>query len=231
MFKKAILAFFLCMGMAAGAMAADTGFYAGLKFLDSIQSSGNFSTGGRIADLADTCDYTQNSIGGGVFLGYDFHQINQIPLRAEIEYDLRTDARTEWDPKTGSFYGINISDYKMKVEWNVQTAFFNLYWDFHNDGAFTPYVGAGAGLGLVYNKYKVESPYGDWSKDDYHAVFAWNAGAGCSCAITDSLSADLAYRFIGLGYSETEAAVFNQNQKIGMAPYINEFSLGLRYAF
>lgn len=231
MIKKAVLSLFLCLGMATGALAADSGFYVGLKFLDSIQSSGNFSTGGQIADLADASDYTQNTIGGGIFLGYDFYTLNQIPLRAEIEYDLRTDARTEWDAKTNNFYGINISDYNMKVEWNIQTAFFNLYWDFHNDSDFTPYVGAGAGLGIVYNKYKVESPYGDWSKSDYQTVFAWNVGAGCSYAITDSLSADLAYRFIGLGYSETEATVFNQTQKIGMAPYINEFSLGLRYTF
>lgn len=231
MFKKVLLPVLMFLALSATSFAADNGFYFGIKFLDALQSSGSFSTSGQIADLADTSDYTQNTIGGGLFIGYDFFPMNQIPLRAEIEYDIRTDARTSWDPKSPSFYGIGISDYSMKVEWNIQTAFFNLYWDFRNESDFTPYIGAGLGMGIVYNKYKVESPYGEWSVDDYHTVFAWNAGAGCAYAITENLSADLAYRFIGLGYSETEATVFNQTQKIGMAPYINEFSLGLRYTF
>lgn len=231
MFKKALLPAFMCLFLASFTHAADNGFYFGIRFLDSIQSSGSFSTSGQLASLADASDYTQNTIGGALFAGYDFYPASQVPLRAELEYAVRTDARTDWDPKVGSFYGIGISDYSMKVEWNIQTAFFNLYWDFHNESRFTPYVGAGLGMGFIYNKYKVESPYGDWSRNDFHTVFAWNAGAGCSYAITDSLSADLAYRFVGLGYSETEATVFGQTQKIGMAPYINEFSLGLRYTF
>lgn len=62
-------------------------------------------------------------------------------------------------------------------------------------------------------------------------VFTWNAGAGVAYAITDNLSADLAYRFVGLGYHEREKTVFGREYKIGMAPYANEFSLGVRYTF
>lgn len=62
-------------------------------------------------------------------------------------------------------------------------------------------------------------------------MFAWNAGAGCSYAFNENFSADLAYRFVGLSYSETEKNLLGSKEKIGMAPYANEFSLGLRYTF
>ena len=42
------------------------------------------------------------------------------------------------------------------------------------------------------------------SSTDYNTVFAWNAGAGVSYAFTDAISADLAYRYVGLGYYQAE---------------------------
>lgn len=230
-FTAFILSFFL----AASAYAADNGFYFGIKFIDSIQNTGSVSTSGLLADMADTEDYGQNTIGGGLFIGYDFYPASQIPLRAEIEYALRTDTKTDWDPK-GQFsnwqiYEYAIKDYSLKSTWNLQTLFFNAYWDIRNDSDFTPYIGAGIGMGFINSKYEVEGPNVDWSKKDMQTVLAWNVGAGCSYAINENLSADLAYRFVGLGYSETEATVGGQTQKIGLAPYANEFSLGLRYTF
>lgn len=125
-----------------------------------------------------------------------------------------------------------------KAKWNVQTLFANLYYDFHNSTAFTPYIGAGLGLGFINNSYKFGGydsfdGYEEWgSKSKMNTVFAWNVGVGCSYAFTENFSADLAYRFVGLGYNEVSMALDDGSSvKVGTSPYMNEFSLGLRFTF
>lgn len=225
MFKKIVMAVTLTLVMSASsAIAADNGLYLGLKFIDSIFSTGSLSTG-NVDNEFDVSDYTQNTVGGGVFVGYDFYPAYQVPLRTEIEYAIRTHANTSWN----DIYGVGAT---VQGEWGLQTLFLNAYWDFHNDSAFTPYIGAGVGLGFLSSKYEYEAFGFSKSTTDLQTVFAWNAGVGCSYAITDNLSADLAYRFVGLGYSETEKSIIGGvKHSVGMAPYANEFSLGIRYTF
>ena len=234
MFKRISLAMALTLALSVSAFAADNGFYMGLKFIDSIQSSGDISTGGG-ANLFDVDNYTQNTVGGGVFVGYDFYPMHQVPVRAEIEYAIRTNSETEYDLKGGvrsalAAAGADVSA-NLKVQTNLQTLFMNAYWDFHNDTAFTPYIGGGIGMGFIQSKYEVNAPGLSDSYNETNTVFAWNAGAGVAYAITDNLSADLAYRFVGLGYHENDKTVDGQKFKVGMAPYANEFSLGIRYTF
>lgn len=243
MFKRISLAMALTLVLSVSAFAADNGFYMGLKFIDSIQSTGDVSKGGG-TNWFDVDNYTQNTVGGGAFVGYDFYPMHQVPIRAEIEYAIRTNSETDWDLKGGYRNAISVpgvdTNANLKGQWNLQTLFLNAYWDFHNDTAFTPYIGGGVGLGFIQSKYEVEVNVtvpgvgsGSWS-DSYNetnTVFAWNAGAGVAYAITDNLSADLAYRFVGLGYHENEKTVEGAKFKVGMAPYANEFSLGIRYTF
>lgn len=233
MFRKTVLAFALVLALALPAAAADNGFYVGLKFIDSIQSTGQISKNDNLSPIFDISDYTQNTVGGGVFIGYDFYPAHQVPLRAEIEYAIRTNSTTSWDVKGGLLP--EGASAELKGQWNLQTLFLNAYWDFHNDSAFTPYVGAGIGMGFIESKYEPSVEFNGQSAsdtfNDMQTVFAWNVGAGVAYAITDNLSADLAYRFVGLGYHETEKTIFGQEYKIGMAPYANEFSLGIRYTF
>lgn len=226
MFKRIALAVALTLALSVPAMAENSGFYVGLKFLDSIQSTGSMSRSGAVVNAFDVKNYSQNTVGGGIYAGYDFYSLNQVPLRAEIEYAIRTNSTTSWDLKSGG----NSAD--LKATWGLQTLFLNAYWDFHNSTAFTPYVGAGLGMGFLKSKYEIEIPgVGSESTTNLNTVFAWNAGAGVSYAFTDNISADLTYRFVGLGYSETEKTILGEKQKLGMAPYANEFSLGLRYTF
>ena len=42
-------------------------------------------------------NYTQNTVGGGIYVGYDFYPQNQVPVRTEIEYAIRTNSTTTWD--------------------------------------------------------------------------------------------------------------------------------------
>ncbi|MFT3959664.1 MAG: outer membrane beta-barrel protein [Desulfovibrio sp.] len=232
MFKRMFLTLVLIVALAAPAVAETSGVYAGLKFLDSIQSTGKFSKSGDF-DSLDMDNYTQNTVGGGIFAGYDFYPQYQVPVRTELEYAIRSNMTKTWD-KNINLLGTDVKA-STKGEWNIQTLFMNAYWDFHNSTAFTPYVGAGAGLGFIKSKYKSElSANGNSDSDSvtqYDTVFAWNAGAGCSYAFTEHFSADLAYRFVGLGYTEINKKVDGEKNSIGTAPYVNEFSLGLRYSF
>ena len=233
MFKRISLAMALTLVLSVSAFAADNGFYMGLKFIDSIQSTGDVSKGGG-TNWFDVDNYTQNTVGGGAFVGYDFYPMHQVPIRAEIEYAIRTNSETDWDSKV--YNGYPAGSASLNGQWNLQTLFLNAYWDFHNDTAFTPYIGAGVGMGFIQSKYELDiHGVGSDSYNETNTVFAWNAGAGVAYAITDNLSADLAYRFVGLGYHENEKTahtiVGSEKMKVGMAPYANEFSLGIRYTF
>lgn len=237
MFKRILLAMALTVALSIPAFAADNGFYLGVKFIDSIQSTGDISKGGGPhvggANSFDIDSYSQNTIGGGAFVGYDFYPMQQVPVRAEIEYAIRTNSETDWGSK--AIGGVPAGAASLKGQWNLQTLFLNAYWDFHNDTAFTPYIGGGLGMGIIQSKYEMDILGGSGSHNETNTVFAWNAGAGVAYAITDNLSADLAYRFVGLGYHENEKTVhvggISEKMKVGMAPYANEFSLGIRYTF
>jgi opacity protein-like surface antigen len=160
MFKRVILAAALSLALSVSAFAADNGFYAGLKFLDSIQSTGSISKNGGVEDMFDIDNYTQNTVGGGIFVGFDFYPQFQVPVRTEIEYAIRTNSTTTWDLKgeVGSALKQRggSGSASVKGEWNLQTLFLNAYWDFHNDTNFTPYIGAGVGLGFLRTKYELE---------------------------------------------------------------------------
>lgn len=233
MCRKLFFSLALVVALAAPAAAADNGFYVGLKFIDSLQSTGQISKNTNLSQIFDVSDYTQNTIGGGAFVGFDFYPLYEVPVRAEIEYAIRTNSTTSWDVEDGLLPSGASAD--LKAQWNLQTLFLNAYWDIHTDSAFTPYIGAGIGLGFINSEYepsvKVNGESASDSFSDMQTVFAWNAGAGVAYAFTDNLSADLAYRFVGLGYHETEKTVLGTRCKIGMAPYANEFSLGIRYTF
>ena len=69
MFKRIILACALSLALSVSAFAADNGFYVGLKFLDSIQSTGSMSRSGDVANAFDVSNYSQNTVGGGVYVG------------------------------------------------------------------------------------------------------------------------------------------------------------------
>ena len=79
MFKRVFLPLILMVALAGPAAAETSGVYAGLKFLDSIQSTGKFSKGGDFNSLGMN-EYSQNTVGGGIFVGYDFYPQNQVPV-------------------------------------------------------------------------------------------------------------------------------------------------------
>lgn len=225
--KKILLAMALVLALALPAHAEVNGVYAGIKIIDSLQATGDVSKSAEVKGYG-IGSYGQNTIGGGIYLGYDFYPKFQMPIRTEIEYAIRSNMDTSWNQK--NIFEPNDradTDYTM----GLQTLFFNAYLDLHNSTAFTPYIGAGVGMGFISNKLSVDykddinglDNYND-SKNKMNTVFAWNVGAGVSYAMTENVSADLAYRFVGLGEN-------NIADGFKTHPYANEVSLGMRFTF
>ena len=227
--KKIIALLALCFAFALPAQAEVSGTYVGLKIIDSVANSGEFSKEG-LSGLG-IGQFSQNTFGGGIFVGYDFYPQQQVPIRAELEYAIRSNAEESWSIKG------NDASAKLKHQWNAQTLFANVYYDFHNSTAFTPYIGGGIGVAFVHTKDSVKGhdggEYFKANEDKTHTSFAWNAGVGATYAFTENISADLAYRFVSFGNVSIDEGRDDDGEKFELSstPYANEFSLALRYTF
>ena len=219
--KRGIVCFVLAAFFALPALAAAevNGVYVAPRFLVGIQDSGQLYRTNISSDF-----FSQHSwavFGGALALGYNFSPKLHVPIRAEVEYALRTNS---WNDKDGRDVGVAWST---KHTLNISTLFFNAYFDIPTGTPFTPYLGGGVGMAFNYTGIKGEALGASVSRDRYDTTFAWNAGGGLSYAFTENVSADLGYRFIGTGYHEIKEG----GSKLGSAPYINEFYLGGRFTF
>jgi opacity protein-like surface antigen len=229
MIKRMALALVFVLAVALPASAEVNGVYAGLKFIDSIQSTGAVSHS-NLNGLGIS-DHSQNTVGGGIFVGYDFFPAHQVPVRAEIEYAIRSNMHTTWEKDFGG------ASTELEAKWNLQTLFLNAYWDFHNSTNFTPYIGVGVGVGFIKSSYDLSvnvpgvGSANLGSIEKTNSVFAWNVGLGCSYAFNENFSADLAYRFVGLGANKVTENIWGAERELKTSPYANEISLGLRFTF
>lgn len=160
-FKISLLASLILLPIAVSAHAAD---------LDPEAATGNNEAmglylrgdlGWSFLDWSGGSDDSALSLGGGV--GYQFNE------------NMRTDLTVDW---TG--------DYSVApgADMSTTTVLGNLYFDWANDSAFTPYVGAGLGYGRVS-----DTPTGD------HSGLAYGLTAGVAMGLTDNIALDLGYRF------------------------------------
>lgn len=206
------------------ASAGETGLYVTPKFLMSIQDTGAISKPSALAGTG-VDDYSQFTLGGALAVGYDFWTQQMIPIRLEVEWALRANSEKKWDDK-----GVYFKE--VKGVWNNSTLFANLFWDFHNDTNFTPYVGGGLGLAFTYTGYTLTGNNDNkYTIDEQETNFAWNLGAGISYAFNDVVSVDAQYRFVGLGYNEMSTHFNGRDYETSNSPYNNEFAVGLRFSF
>lgn len=214
----------IILALPSAAMAEGTGLYLAPKFLMSLQNTGTVSRSWSLAG-SGVDEYSQFTLGGALALGMDFWPQQMLPLRLEVECALRGNSEKSW-----SDHGIYVSD--VKGIWNNTTLFANVFWDFHNESAFTPYIGGGLGLAINYTGYEATLWNGNRvSVDDRFTNFAWNVGAGFSFDINEMVAIDASYRFVGLGYNELSTTVNGVTGEIANEPYNNEFMLGLRFNF
>ena len=199
---------------------------------------------------------TDNAFGGALAVGYDFQQRFRVPVRAELEYAVFSQVRGRRNALMRDLGGANKAFGNAEQKIQTQTLFVNVCYDFHNDTAFTPYLGGGVGLAFLRSK-------GSFAFDIYDANgkpapneladfslgtknrtnFAWNIGTGVAYNITNNATLDLGYRFAGLGRSETRRGAGWNTSEYHPAPdlvtakakskniYMHQVSIGLRYSF
>ena len=170
---KALLAGAAFVGFSGtAALAADTeGWYVG------ADAGVNFAQDTKFDDTNKVKFDTGYGILGQV--GYDFRG----PLRAEAELGWRSN-------------GVNkIDGAKAKGSVDPATLLFNVYYDFHNSSAFTPFLGVG--VGAAYLNVDNARPKGvAKGVDDGDLTFAYQGIAGASYAINDNWSLKGSYHYL-----------------------------------
>lgn len=216
--KRLILALAMVFALALPSVSsAASGMYLAPKFLMTVQNTGIVDRSSSMGGLG-LDPYSQFTLGGALAAGYDFWPQQMLPLRVEIEFAMRGNSETEWSGVLGT----------SEMTFNSTTLLANVYYDFHNSTAFTPYIGAGLGLAFNYLGFDTEYYNGDgYSMDDRQTNFAWQVGAGVAYAINENIAVDVAYRYLDLGYTQVDSHYTDA----GIRPYNHEFMLGLRFGF
>ena len=147
--------------------------------------------------------------------GYTFglafgKKMEQMRLEGEVSYGLN---------EVDSVDGISIpSGYS--IETSLLNFMFNGYYDFKSGSDLTPYITAGAGFSRVEADIKLV-PIVDDNYDD--TVFAYQLGAGVGYAMSEIMTLDFRYRFLGTADPEfsypvgtAEAEIFSHNLTVGI---------------
>ncbi len=201
----------LLMALPCAARAADSGIYVAPKFVAGFQSTDwNVTAPGG----SGSKDSTRGIAGFSIAGGYDFSVLYGAPLRAEIEYGYNS--RIDKSVPFG------------EAESRLQTLMVNGYWDITNIMDFTPYVGAGVGLLFANTRGSADVNGQHFGSSDTDIKLAAQVGLGCSYFFTPNISADLGYRYLFSGDSETG---YNGYSLRAESLSMHQFSLGLRVTF
>jgi len=211
------------------ALAQQTGIYIAPKFIyDYALIQGMQGINVYLGDTWATMNERDHIFGGALAIGYDFQSGFQVPVRAELEFA----AFSQASGNSSEDFGGGLIEYD-HLQLGIQTLFTNVYCDFPNSTAFTPYIGLGLGLAFIKSEGNWEQPSLGFS-GTYDAKrltnFAWNIGAGVAYNFSDSFSMDLGYRFAGLGKAET---MFNSYDCRIEAKniYMHQILFGIRVTF
>ena len=173
--------------------------------------------------MASNSDLTDSTVPGvtvntefdtglalGAALGYDF---NKFRVEGEISYQKN-------DVNQIGLQGVPFNNNGEVVAFSF---LINGYYDFINKSAFTPYISAGLGFAQVeFNDLDI-SGLGFSGSNDEDTVFSYQVGIGLGYAVTEKITIDVRYRYIGTEDSEydTTKAEFASNS----------FLFGVRFNF
>lgn len=195
-FLTAVSMIAFSLGMASAAKAGCDGIYVGVR-----GGVINHNVGDNSETMGDRFDVDDNSLIGGIALGYRYGY-----LRTELEYT--------WREQTDKSEGMGASS-----DFESESYMLNFFVDLSPYTMFTPYLMAGVGYSnldasttsVIANR-KVKRGY---SEDN----FTWALGGGISAQVTTRINADIGYRFWNMGDIE-KASV-----------RAHEFYVGARYVF
>lgn len=239
--KKIILAVSLVGALSSAAYAQNndkTGFYVTGKIGTSIthmsKQKAEYIDGDDAADNESISKGSKNKsvFAGGVAFGYNFSQAFGLPIRAELDFTARGKAKANetfnipGEPET-----IGVSN-----QLNINTVMANVYYDFTNESAFTPYVSAGIGYANVKQTVKLNATEQgkevfNISKSHRSNNFAWSVGAGVQYALNSDLALDLSYRYVDAGKSKVTFREDNNSTTFKTRAKSHDIMLGITYNF
>lgn len=174
-------------------------------------------------------------------------------VRAELEAAIRSASEDDYEIYNGdivsTIMGMNIPGVSLPTEIETSTSvrhnsyLFNMYYDFDlGNSNWTPYIGAGVGLGVYRQKASVEIdvddaalaaisqipgvsniisqiPFGEMEvANDTLYEFEWQVGIGAAYNFTEDWAMDIGYRF-------------NSSNVADEFVYAHEIKVGVRYTF
>ncbi len=221
---------FVSLLVPATASAADfSGIYIAPKIIGGIQTgrANVYNQDGRVPEFAKS--FNKGVFGGGLALGYNFAKKMDVPLRLELEYTAFTQA-------SASKTFVDTPDVlRVNYKSSVQSLFVNAYFDINTGTSFTPYVGAGLGLGFNHFSTNAsangvrEATLGSHTSTN----FAWNIGLGVAYNFNENVAVDLGYRYAQFGKGKTRVlyAAGDKAQAKSGTIAMHQFVLALRYTF
>lgn len=160
---------------------------------------------------------TDEQFGTSLALGIR-SQISPGALRTELEININQEGKRylQGTPATvGEVF--NVTDHSLMA---------NVYYDMFAKSSISPYIGAGIGITQISAKLR-NGTIGGRSDDDYK--IGYNVSAGLSFTLTDSLVADLGYRYLSAGTASFKVQDGGSPVKVKVSS--QEIGLGLRYSF
>ena len=231
---------------AANANTDKTNFYLTGKLGTSVMqlTSPKYSQFDR-ADASNNEYYTGGSsnsavFGGGLAIGYDLLELTHHPVRLELDLVARGGISSDYNLfKIDTAAESSTDDATNKVSLN--TVMLNVYYDFINQSAFTPYISGGIGYASIKHKTTVTniwnekvSGYSEVNKSDFSKTtntIAWSLGVGVNYTINDDFVVDLGYRYLDAGLSDSTYRDGDTTDVSKVKVKTNDVMLGLTYRF
>lgn len=194
-----------------------------------------------VANAGDNMDFDMafaGEITAGVKIGN---------VRAELEAAIRSASEDDYELFNGTVFEMGPLSVPAEIETSTSVRhnsyLFNMYYDFDlGNSSWTPYIGAGVGLGVYRQKASVEIdvddaalaaisqipgvsniisqiPFGEMEvANDTLYEFEWQVGIGTAYNFTEDWAMDIGYRF-------------NSSNVADEFVYAHEIKVGVRYTF
>ena len=182
---SALLATVAGVAMAAGAQAADEGFYIGAGL--GVHFPEHDIIGAHVPPTAASVPadvHFDTGWIGDVAAGYKFP--SGFRTEFDVTYRTATIDTIDGDKFAGRQNALGLTG--------------NLLYDFNSGGSLQPYIGAGLGLGRDYWR-RVRGP-GSPTFTDSDAAFQWQAIGGVSAALSRNVDMYVEYRYIHLASTQ-----------------------------
>jgi opacity protein-like surface antigen len=163
---------------------------------------------------------TENSqTYGALSFGVDLFNTFRIPFRLEFEISTKVDSKSKGSLKNivlDQVYDCYAWIDEQYLSYTTNTAYINIFYDFHNITNFIPYIGGGFGFAFISGRASIIAGFQDtWGTDPLNptgvkgintrnsapefdkkdSIFSWHLDLGISYNINDYIIANLGYRY------------------------------------